>query len=582
MKKNIRRILSFLLAAILVFVIIPISGVAAEDDEPVIKDLVIDENGNEVSKSELEVHISNDGRFSFIVYSTKTDDAAESVYTAEIVKYLKADETVAVPSVIDSYTAYPVRVIGKDAFLDNRQLEYVSLPETIEKIGEFAFANCSGLERIILPDNVSLIDKRAFNGCENLAFIHLPENLVEIGDSAFERCAALTGNVMFISDVDSEQYYSLVLPESVREIGSDAFSQCESLIRVIIPEGVTEIKTGTFTNCKGLERVEIPTTVRYIGVAFNSAFTAHGNKSEYEPTLVIKAPHAEIEVSPDIDDHMVVEGIKYSKADAFVRAVNAAHEASGSMKYRHVEFREIEDETGVHIYSVDSERSKVPTCTERGYSAYVCKCGIIDTYHENPLDLTTELHEGYRADYKDALGHDLSDWIDDSKAGCINEGLKHADCSRCDYIEYAKIPALDHKWIYTDTTTCTTNGVWRKTCSRCGIESKREYRLAYGHSYTKVDVIMERIPCFVDGIVDHYCTRQGCENPYLREIIPMHADANNDHFCDDCNTYLETTNDCDCDCHTQIGFKAWFYKIKLLVWKIFGVYKVCKCGISHY
>lgn len=577
MKNNLRRILSLFLAAVLMFAIVPFDSIAADGDLPEIKDAVIDENGETVSKGELEVHLSSDGQFSFIVYKT-----LEDVAVAEIVKYLKSEETVTVPSVIGGYTAYPVRVIGNSAFLDKNQLKSVTLPETLETVGEFAFANCSGLETLMMPDNIKLIDKRAFYGCSGLTFVHIPENLIQIGDSAFEGCSSLAGNDVFTSEVDGEVYYRLVLPSKVREIGSDAFSQCESLIRVIIPEGVTEIKTGTFTNCKGLERVEIPSTVTYIGVAFNSAFTAHQNKSEYEPTLVIKAPHAEIEVSPDIDNHIVVEGVKYSKVEAFVGALNKSYEASTSMTDRYVEFREIE--VPGHVYSVDLGRSKEPNCTERGYSAYVCSCSVADKYPDDPSDPSSALHEGYRADYKDALGHDLSDWKEITKAGCENEGLKEAYCSRCTYVQQAKEPATGHKWVYTDTTTCTQNGVWRKTCGVCGIENERKYKMAYGHDYLVLNVAMERIPCQVDGIIDYVCARAGhdCEAPYLREIVPMHADVNNDHFCDDCNIYLNVTTDCDCDCHTQIGFRAWFYKIKLIVWRIFGVYKVCKCGISHY
>ena len=582
MKNSLWRILSLFLAAVLMFAVIPFSSVAAEGDEPEIKDLVIDENGEKVSKSELEIHTSSDGRFSFIVYSTIVTDKTESVNVTEIVKYLKSEEEVTVPVAIDAYGAYPVCVIGSSAFLDNKQLKALVLPETLETIGEFAFANCLGMETLIMPDNIRLIDKRAFYGCSGLTFVHLPENLVEIGDSAFEGCTNLTGNVLFTSEVDSQPYYQLILPSTVKTIGSGAFSQCESLIRVVIPEGVTDIKTGTFTNCKSLERVEIPASVTYIGVAFNSAFTAHQNKSEYEPVLVIKAVHAEIEISPDIDNHVVVEGVKYSKVDAFVRALNDSYKASSSMTDRYTEFREIEVDG--HAYSIDPVRSKEPNCTERGYSAYVCSCGKADRYPDNPLDPNSPLHEGYRTDYKAALGHDLLDWKTVSDAGCENEGLKKAECSRCDHIEQAKILATGHKWLYTDTTTCTKNGVWKKTCETCGREADRKNKMAYGHDYRVYSVTMERVPCQVDGIIDYVCARSGygCEDPYLREIVPAHADINNDHFCDDCNTYLNVTNDCDCDCHTQIGLRAWFYKIKLFVWKIFGVYKVCECGISHY
>lgn len=59
-----------------------------------------------------------------------------------------SDALLVIPEVIDGV---PVCGIGRKAFLGNRSLQHIILPETVEWIGDWAFCNCVQLRRIEFP-----------------------------------------------------------------------------------------------------------------------------------------------------------------------------------------------------------------------------------------------------------------------------------------------------------------------------------------------------------------------------------------------------------------------------------------------
>ena len=107
-----------------------------------------------------------------------------------------------------------------------------------------------------------------------------------------------------------------------------------------------------------------------------------------------------------------------------------------------------------HNYSAGTVH--VPTCTEEGWTDYVCsRCGSIDPRN-----------------YTDALGHSWGDWTVTTQPTCTAEGVQTRECSACDAAETAPVEALGHSWgepeygfASTDgSMTCTASAV----CSECG------------------------------------------------------------------------------------------------------------------
>lgn len=75
-----------------------------------------------------------------------------------------------------------------------------------------------------------------------------------------------------------------------------------------------------------------------------------------------------------------------------------------------------------------------PTCEDSGYQLYVCK----------------NCNNSYTANFKEALGHNSSDWIIDVYPTMLTEGSKHKECTRCgEILETATIPMLTTYWDYT-------------------------------------------------------------------------------------------------------------------------------------
>jgi len=172
---------------------------------------------------------------------------------------------------------YSVKEIGREAFVENKQLTSVTLPEGVTSIGDYAFSecdsltsviipnsiqdiglafyNCSGIKNISLPSSISSIIDKAFYCCSNLVSIDIPESVMSIGRYAFHYCSNLA---------------SINIPESVTSIGEYAFYNCKSLSSVVIPDGVTSINSGVFYGCNALSYLYIPSSVDSFG---RDAFT---------------------------------------------------------------------------------------------------------------------------------------------------------------------------------------------------------------------------------------------------------------------------------------------------------------------
>ena len=88
-----------------------------------------------------------------------------------------------IPSQIDSY---PVKSIGKKAFLGNRYLRHIIFPDTIEAVGDWAFSRCYGLQKITMPKREISFGKQVFQKSNQLYDISIEGN-----DGTFDRLLAV-------------------------------------------------------------------------------------------------------------------------------------------------------------------------------------------------------------------------------------------------------------------------------------------------------------------------------------------------------------------------------------------------------
>lgn len=104
-----------------------------------------------------------------------------------------------------------------------------------------AFKETKNLNTISLPDTIKTISKEAFydSGIEN---IHLPKDLKQIGTRAFSK----------------SELKDIVIPNKTKNLGEYAFLDCEELTEITLPEPVTKIPSGIFENCYSLKTVNAP------------------------------------------------------------------------------------------------------------------------------------------------------------------------------------------------------------------------------------------------------------------------------------------------------------------------------------
>ena len=81
-----------------------------------------------------------------------------------------------------------VQTIGKEAFANNRLLEYVNFSPTVKVIGDHAFWGCSELEAVNFHNGLQVIGPAAFSGCYSIKKIDIPVTVTEIDTDAFIGC----------------------------------------------------------------------------------------------------------------------------------------------------------------------------------------------------------------------------------------------------------------------------------------------------------------------------------------------------------------------------------------------------------
>ena len=146
-----------------------------------------------------------------------------------------------------------VKIIGKAAFSDCRNLEHIKIPESVKRIEESAFANCESLKSVWLPDGMSSIADTCFLRCSGLEKIKIPDEIKSIGDFAFRGCTSLK---------------QIELPDSLEYVGVAPFMET-ALTEIIFPEGLKTIADMSVYECENLTSVVLPGSLEEIGQFFS-------------------------------------------------------------------------------------------------------------------------------------------------------------------------------------------------------------------------------------------------------------------------------------------------------------------------
>ena len=128
------------------------------------------------------------------------------------------------------------------------QLEAITFQGDLDYIGEYAIAVCKSLLDIKFEGEVKALGSSCFLENNNLEELTIPEGVTYLPDAI---CSF------------SSKLRKIVLPNSL-ECLEAAFYNCPSLEEVQLPEALKKVNMGTFANNPKIQTIVIPKNVMYI------------------------------------------------------------------------------------------------------------------------------------------------------------------------------------------------------------------------------------------------------------------------------------------------------------------------------
>lgn len=317
-----KRLISLLVAACMIFALLPVSAITAFAEESVLTGYCGADNSYESQTYYCSTQYNGAAQtFTGTYYSnaiwTLTPNGADT-YKLTISgtgqmgdfgtswsfgkpwNYALADkESIAVTESRNKITeieiAAGITAIGAHAFEGYEKISKIELPDSVTELGEYAFNHCSGVTSVRLSNNLTEIKATALSDLgttSNVAGLNpisitLPDSLLYIGGKAFSLSngSGLKGDLTIPDNVQSigEDAFvnnhgltgNLTIGKSVKEIGRGAFSSCNFTGKLSVPGSVTKIGEKAFMNNK-FTSIQIANGVTSIGeYAFSGCTSVH-------------------------------------------------------------------------------------------------------------------------------------------------------------------------------------------------------------------------------------------------------------------------------------------------------------------
>lgn len=286
-----KRLISLLVAACMIFALLPVSAITAFAEESVLTGYCGADNSYESQTYYCSTQYNGAAQtFTGTYYSnaiwTLTPNGADTYKltisgTGQMGDFgtswsfgkpwnyaLAEKESTAVTESRNKITeieiAAGITAIGAHAFEGYEKISKIELPDSVTELGEYAFNHCSGVTSVRLSNNLTEIKATALSdlgttsnvvgSVANPISITLPDSLLYIRGKAF----SLSNGSGLKGD--------LTIPDNVQSIGGDAFVNNYGLTgNLTIGKSVKEIGRGAFSSCKFTGKLSVPGSVTKIG-----------------------------------------------------------------------------------------------------------------------------------------------------------------------------------------------------------------------------------------------------------------------------------------------------------------------------
>ena len=457
-----KRFVSLLVAACMIFALLPVSAITAFAEKPVLTGYCGADSSYDSQTYNCSATYNNtEHTFTGTYYSnaiwTLTPNG-ENTYKLTIsgtgaMGDLKGwafgspwnfalilKEKVAVDSVYYAVTeleiADGITEIGAHAFEAHRAITHVALPQSVTKIGEKSFNYCTGMQSIELSNNLEEIGSTALSDTA-LTSIGLPESLKKIQNGAFSGCNSLAGDLKIPSNVtvignaafanDTALTGTLTIGNSVQTIGDSAFSGCKFTGKLTIPDSVISIGDNAFTNNKFSE-ISLGRNLEKIGErAFNTSGTYTGQ---------LNIPDSVKEIGKSAFNGMGFTSIRLGKsvssiADTAFQNCTSIHSLDissiGSADYGTNVFKSLKNPNTIYVNSEEQKNTITNQITENRSVFAITNGGV---FAEN-----TTFEEGKLATPEKA-GYTFAGWYDN--AGLTGEAVTTPVTGKTYYAKWTK------------------------------------------------------------------------------------------------------------------------------------------------
>lgn len=429
-----KRFVSLLVAACMIFALLPVSAITAFAEKPVLTGYCgADSSYDSQTYNYSATYNNTEHTFTGTYYSnaiwTLTPNG-ENTYKLTIsgtgaMGDLKGwafgspwnfalilKEKVAVNNVYYAVTELEITdgitEIGAHAFEAHRAITHVALPQSVTKIGEKSFNYCTGMQSIELSNNLEEIGSTALSDTA-LTSIELPESLKKIQNGAFSGCNSLAGDLKIPSNVtvignaafanDTALTGTLTIGNSVQTIGDSAFSGCKFTGKLTIPDSVISIGDNAFTNNKFSE-ISLGRNLEKIGgSAFNTSGTYTGQ---------LNIPDSVKEIGKSAFNGMGFTSIRLGKsvssiADTAFQNCTSIHSLDissiGSADYGTNVFKSLKNPNTIYVNSEEQKNTITNQITENRSVFAITNGGVFaenTTFEEGKL--ATPEKAGYTFD----------------------------------------------------------------------------------------------------------------------------------------------------------------------------------------